>query len=73
MVVKLALLYGVKCWPIKKTKIQILKVAEIRMIRWMCGYIRLDKLKNMVIREKVGVALIEDKIKETTLRWFRLV
>jgi len=70
MVVRLALLYGAECWPIKKTQVQRLTVAEIRMIRWMCGYTRLDKIRNVVIRERVGVAPLEDKLRETRLRWF---
>jgi len=36
----------------------------------MCGYIRLDRLWNVVIREKVRVTPIEEKLKETRLRWF---
>ena len=60
--------YGVECWPIKKTQVQILMVLEIRMIRWMCGYTRLDKIRIVVLREKVGVVLIEEKMSETRLR-----
>jgi len=45
-------------------------VAEMRMFQWMCGYTKLDKIRNVVIREKVSVAPIEDKMKETQLRWF---
>jgi len=40
------------------------------MIWWMCGYIRLDRLRNVVIKEKVGVAPLEEKIRESRLRWF---
>ena len=45
-------------------------VAEMRMFRWMCGYIRLDRIKNVMITERVGVAPLEDKLRETRLRWF---
>ena len=45
-------------------------VADMRTIRWMCGYNRLDRIRNVVIRKKVGVAPIEDKMRETRLRWF---
>ena len=41
----------------------------MRMIRWICGHTRLDKI-NEVIRSKIGVANIEDKIRETRLQWF---
>jgi len=31
---------------------------------------KLDRIKNEVIRKKVGVEPIEDKMRETRLRWF---
>ena len=40
------------------------------MLRWMCIYIRKDKIRNEVICNKVGVMPIEEKMKETRLRWF---
>jgi len=70
MVLRPSLTYGEECCPIKKAQIQRMMVAEMRMIRWMCGYARMDKIRNEVIREKVGVAPIEHKMKETRLRWF---
>jgi len=45
-------------------------VAEMRMIWWICGYTCLDKIRNVVFREKVGAAPIEEKMRETRLRWF---
>jgi len=54
----------------KKTHVQRLMVAEMRMIRWMCGYTRLDKIRNVEIRERVGIAPLEDKMREIRLRWF---
>ena len=36
----------------------------------MCGFTRLDRIRNEVIREKLGVAPTEEKLKETKLRWF---
>ncbi len=36
----------------------------------MSGHIRLDKVRNESIREKVGVVPIEDKLREGRLRWF---
>ena len=40
------------------------------MLRWMCGKIRMDKVRNENIRSLVGVASIEDKMRENRLRWF---
>ena len=42
----------------------------MRMIRWICDHTRLDKIRNEVIRGKVRVASIEDKMREVRLRWF---
>ena len=43
-------------------------VTEIRMIHWMGGHTRLDRIINTVIRNKVGVASTEDKMREAKLR-----
>ncbi|PKA51537.1 isoleucyl-tRNA synthetase [Apostasia shenzhenica] len=40
------------------------------MLRWMCGYTRKDRMRNEYIRKKVGVAPIEDKLRESQLKWF---
>ncbi|XP_060169387.1 agamous-like MADS-box protein AGL8 homolog isoform X2 [Lycium barbarum] len=50
--------------------VQKMKVAEMRMLRWMCGNTRSDRIRNEVIRNKVGVASVEDKMREARLRWF---
>ncbi|KAL6548005.1 hypothetical protein OROHE_009710 [Orobanche hederae] len=50
--------------------VQKMNVAEMRMLRWMCGHTKKDRLRNEVIREKVRVASIEDKMMENRLRWF---
>ena len=70
MVVRPAMLYGFECWPIKKTQVQRLMVAEMRMIRWMCDYIEMDRISNGVIRDLVKVAPIEDKLSRIKLKWF---
>jgi len=40
------------------------------MIGWMCGFTRLDGIRNGVIRSLAEVAPIEEKLRETRLRWF---
>jgi len=70
MVVRPAVLYGSECWPIKKIQVQRLMVAEMRMLRWMCVYTRINRIRNGVIRDLVKVAPIEDKVRESRLRWF---
>jgi len=36
----------------------------------MCGYTRADRISHVVIREKVGVTPIDDKMREARLGWF---
>lgn len=68
--VRPAMLYGAECWAAKKQHVHKMEVAEMRMLRWMCGYTRLDKKRNEDIRRKVGVAPIGEKMREHRLRWF---
>jgi len=70
MVVRAAVHYGSECWPLKKTQVQRLMVVEMRMVRWMCGFMRIDKIRNGAIRDLDKVAPIEDKMRESRLQWF---
>ncbi|KAG2621667.1 hypothetical protein PVAP13_3NG311956 [Panicum virgatum] len=65
-----AMLYGAECWPTKKRHVQQLSVAEMRMLRWFCEHTRRDRVRNEAIRERVGVAPIEEKLTQHQLRWF---
>ena len=40
------------------------------MIRWMCGYIRMDRISKGVIRDLVKVVPIGDKLREIRLKCF---
>ncbi|KAM3226749.1 hypothetical protein ACQJBY_059017 [Aegilops geniculata] len=68
--VRPAMLYGAECWPTKRRHVQQLGVAEMRMLRWMCGHTRKDRVRNDDIRDRVGVAPIEEKLVQHRLRWF---
>ena len=65
-----AMLYGAECWPTKRRHVQQLSVTEMRMLRWFCGHTRRDRVRNEVIRDRVGVAPIEEKLTHHRLRWF---
>ena len=69
-VIRPILLYGSECWTVKYQYEQKMSVVEMRMLRWMCGHTRKDKIRNEVIRNKVGVVPIEEKMRETRLKWF---
>lgn len=49
-------------------------LLALRMLRWMSGgHVRQDRIRNMIIREKVGVALLVEKMVEARLRLFEHV
>jgi len=40
------------------------------MLRWMLGLTRLDRVMNMDIRKRLGVAPITEKMREAWLQWY---
>ena len=65
-----AILYGIECWTILKQHVNKLRITEMLMLRWICGKTLKDRIRNEHIQEIVGVAPIEDKMRENRLRWF---
>ena len=55
-VVRPAMLYGAEAWAVKKPHEKKLDVAEMRMLRWMRGVTKMDRIRNERIRgtTKVG-------------------
>ncbi|KAG5604997.1 hypothetical protein H5410_026489, partial [Solanum commersonii] len=70
VIVRPALLYGAECWRYQERMSKNACCLDMRMLRWMCGHTRSDKIRNEIIREKVGVAFVVDKLREARLRWF---
>ena len=60
----------VHCWGVKKQYVSKMIVAEMRMLRWVCGKTRRDKVRNEWICKMIEVAPIEEKMRENRLRWF---
>jgi hypothetical protein len=69
-VIRPAILYGAECWATKGQHIQKMSVAEMRMLRWICGHTKKDRIRNDDIRDKLGVAPIQKKLVQHRLRWF---
>ncbi|KAG2552506.1 hypothetical protein PVAP13_9KG465426 [Panicum virgatum] len=63
-----AMLYGAECWPTKRRHVQQLSVAEMCMLRWICGHTRMDRVRNDDIRDRLGIAPIEEKLIQHRLR-----
>jgi hypothetical protein len=47
-----------------------MSVAEMRMLRWICGHTRKDRIRNDNIRDKLGVTPIQENLVQYRLRWF---
>ena len=45
-VVRPAMMYGAETWAVKKAQEKKLDVAETRMLRWMCGVAKMDRIRN---------------------------
>ena len=69
-VVRPVLLYGAECWAMCKADEDLLSRTEMRMLRWIIGVSRLDRIPNDEIRERCGVRDIRDKAREARLRWY---
>ena len=62
--------YFAECWAVKGNHEQKLSVAEMKMLRMMCGVTRWDGLRNEYVRGSVSVDSIRDKLAQSRLRWF---
>ena len=69
-VVRPALIYRAETWALKKAHENKLDVAEMRMLRWMCGVTKLDKIRNERIRGTTKVGEITKKVQERRLKWY---
>ena len=69
-VVRPALLYGAKTWATTRGQEARLEVNEMRMLRWMCGVTRRDKIRNEHIRGTTRVVQASKKITEKRLNWY---
>ena len=65
-VVRPALLYGAETWATTRGQEARLEVNEMRMLRWMCGVTRRDKIRN----EHIRVVQASKKSTEKRLKWY---
>ena len=69
-VVRSVLMYGAETWALTKAQENKLEVADMRMLRWMCGVAELDKIRNERIRGTTKVREITKKVQERRLKWY---
>ena len=63
-------MYGAETSAVKKVHEKKLDVAEMRMLRWMSGVTKLDRLRNERIRGTAKVGKISKKVQESRLKWY---
>ena len=62
--------YSLEAAPLKYKEEKKLDVAEMKMLRWMSGVTRRDRVRNEHIRGTAKVTEVSKKIQESRLRWF---
>ena len=63
-------MYGADTSALKKAQEKKLEGAEMRILRWMCGVTKLDKISNEIIRGTTKVGEITTKVHERRLMWY---
>ena len=67
-VVRPAMMYSAETWAVKKAQEKLQEVAEMRMLRWMSGVTKLDRIRNERIRGTTKVGEISKKVQESRLK-----
>ena len=64
-------MYGSESWGLKVEEREKLDVAEMKCLRSMCGVTRMDRVRNEVVRERVGVSeKLSKRVDRKVLKWF---
>ena len=66
-IIRPAMTYGSECWVVKKTDENRVNSAEMTMLRWARGTIRLDNIRNEDIRKEAYVKPVEETFLENKI------
>ena len=64
------MVYGLETVAGTKIQVEEMEVAERKMLRFVVGVTRKDKIKNVYIRGTVKVERLKMKMREGRLRWY---
>ena len=64
-------MYGSGAWGLRVEERRKLDVMEMRCLRSMCGMTRMDRLRNEVVRERLGVEeKLSERVDRKVLKWY---
>ena len=64
------MVYGIETVAVTNKQVKDMEVAEMKMLRFVMGVTRKDKIRNEYIRGKVKVKRLGIKMEEGKLRWY---
>ena len=64
------MVYGAETWSVKKAHDKKLDVTEMRLLRWMCGVTKMEKIRNETITRTTKVGDLSKNVHEIRLRWY---
>ena len=68
-ILKPILLYGAECWTLTTKQESKIQAAEMRVLRLIRGVTRRDRMRNVQIREDLGVRPVLEEMDRARLRW----
>ena len=64
------MMYGLETVAVTKKQIEEMEIAEMKMLRFVMGVTRKDKIRNEYTRDTVKVEQLGMKMREGRLRWY---
>ena len=70
VVVRPALIYELEAAPLNNIDEQKIYLVEMKMLRWIVGVTKSNRIRNKNIKGKVKVVEVSKKIQESKFRWY---
>ena len=64
------MLYGMETVAVTERQVGKMEVAKLKMVRWELEMTRKDKIRNEYVRGTAKIAKLEDKLRNSRLRWY---
>ena len=64
------MVYGLETVAVTKKQVEVMEIAEMKMLRFAMGVTKKDKIRKKYIRGTVEVEQLGMKVREGRLRWY---